>query len=148
MALFKRNKTESVMPEEVRDFYAAERRQRKGTAWLLAIATLLVTFLLAALLFFGGRWVYRAIFDKKDTAPSSQTESSQEQKKEEQAERSTAPTSNSDQGATSGNSAPNSSTAPQTGSTGTQPATTGSSSTQSIPATGPSELINTGPGDE
>lgn len=141
MALFKRNKKESVMPEEVQNFYAAERRQRKGTAWLLAIATLLITFLIASLLFFGGRWVYRAIFDNDDKATTSQEEAAQEQKTEES--KSTSDSTESPSSAPADSSTPQSTPNPDAAS-GSSPST----STQTVPAAGPSELVNTGPGDE
>lgn len=55
------------VPEEVEDYYQSEKRERKGVAWLLALGTLLVTVLLAAVIFFGGRWVYRTVFDNDDS---------------------------------------------------------------------------------
>lgn len=51
----------SAVPEEIQDYYAAERRGRTGIAWLLALATLLTTLALAAVIFLGGRWAYRKI---------------------------------------------------------------------------------------
>lgn len=141
MALFKRNKKESVMPEEVQNFYAAERRQRKGTAWLLALATLIITFLIASALFFGGRWVFRAIFSNDDKATTSQNESSEEQKSEEERSGTDTPTSlPGDQS----NTQSSNSTTNQNSNT----ATSNSDTTPTVPVTGPSELVNTGPGDE
>lgn len=72
MALFKRNKKNTdVLPQEVREYYQTERRERTGMAWLLAIGTLLVTFIIAAALFFGGRWAYRAVFGNDDNKTAS-----------------------------------------------------------------------------
>jgi len=42
------------VPKEVKEFYQAERRERVGVAWLLALATLITTVLVAFGLFFGG----------------------------------------------------------------------------------------------
>lgn len=148
MALFKRNKTESVMPEEVQNFYAAERRQRKGTAWLLAIVTLLVTFLIASALFFGGRWIYRAIFDNdnKDKTSTSQDKAAETQKTEENTN--TPSSSTSSQPSTSSSSNSSSQSGSNAGSSTNTPSTTTQTTTQTVPATGPTELVNTGPGDE
>jgi hypothetical protein len=140
MALFRRKKNESVMPEEVRDFYASENRDRKGMAWVLAVITLLVTFAIAALLFFGGRWVYRELFsDDKDKSTTSQEEQAEEASPADTAKTSDNSNSNSNSGSqtTTGNSTSN-------GNTGTSSMNT----TQSVPDTGPSELVDTGPGDE
>ncbi len=59
MGLFNRRKSAN---DDINEYYASERRQRVGVAWLLGIATLFITVLLALGLFFGGRWVYRTIF--------------------------------------------------------------------------------------
>ena len=77
MALFKRNKKNTdVLPQEVREYYQTERRERTGMAWLLAIGTLLVTFIIAAALFFGGRWAYRAVFGNDDNKTASNSDNS------------------------------------------------------------------------
>lgn len=140
MALFRRNKKDSVMPEEVRDFYASEHRDRKGMAWLLAVATLLVTFLIAAALFFGGRWIYRTVFDNNDTT-TTQKEPADEAGSEEQIELGDKKTSQN-----SGSSS-NTSGSSSTGTPGSNTGTSSTNTTQT-PVTGPSELVNTGPGDE
>lgn len=62
---FNRKKNDNQdLPPEVQDYYQAERREKVGVAGLLALGTLLVTILVAIGLFFGGRWVYRTVFDK------------------------------------------------------------------------------------
>ncbi|MDB5185508.1 MAG: hypothetical protein JWL85_31 [Candidatus Saccharibacteria bacterium] len=61
------NQTE--VPQEIKEYYQAERRERKGIAGLLALATLVVTVLLALGLFYGGRWAYRTLTNNdKQTA--------------------------------------------------------------------------------
>jgi cytoskeletal protein RodZ len=147
MAWFKRNKKESVMPEEVRDFYASERRDRKGMAWLLAIATLLLTFAIAAALFFGGRWAYRAIFDNNDEPATTQNEQ-QEESTEQQTNDQNQPSGSDQPGGTSSTNTnqPNNPSAPAGGNTGGTGST--GAPAQTVPNTGPNELIDTGPGDE
>ena len=66
---FRRKSNKSPIPNEVEQYYQAERRERVGVAWLLALATLVTTVLLAAGLFFGGRWVYRKVV-KQDKKPA------------------------------------------------------------------------------
>lgn len=63
MALFRRDKSASspAVPEEVNNYYQAEKRDRTWMAWLLALLSLAVTTLIIMGLFFGGRWVYRKI---------------------------------------------------------------------------------------
>lgn len=143
MALFRRKKNESVMPEEVRNFYASEHRDRKGMAWLLAVVTLLVTFLIAAALFFGGRWLYRAVFDNGDDTSTSQEESAEEASPEKPTDTDDSKKSDSDRSTSPGSSSNQSGTGTPGSSTGTS-----STNTTQTPVTGPSELVNTGPGDE
>lgn len=74
---FNRNKEQSAdLPQEVQDYYQSEKRQRAGVAGLLAVGTLIATVLLALGLFFGGRWVYRAVFDNDNADTTTQTETS------------------------------------------------------------------------
>jgi hypothetical protein len=63
MALFRRNNSANspALPEEVNNYYQAEKRDRTWMAWLLALLSLAVTTLIIMGLFFGGRWIYRKI---------------------------------------------------------------------------------------
>lgn len=63
------------LPQEVQDYYQAEKRERSGVAWLLALGTLLITIALALGLFFGGRWAYRAIFQNDPSTPAENADS-------------------------------------------------------------------------
>lgn len=52
------------MPEEIQEeYYNTQPKERAGVAWLLAFGTLIVTVVIAAGLFFAGRWVYRQVVD-------------------------------------------------------------------------------------
>jgi hypothetical protein len=67
------------VPQEVQEYYQSERRERVGVAWLLALATLVITILLAIGLFLGGRWIYRAVIDRDSGQPgTTQTETETE----------------------------------------------------------------------
>jgi len=73
----------SDVPEEIQDeYYEPERRERTGVAWLLALGTLVVTVLLAAGIFFAGRWTYRQLADNgngtQDAPSTTQREPAQE----------------------------------------------------------------------
>lgn len=151
MALFRRQKKDvSVLPEEVQDYYRAERRDRTGKAWLLAIATLIVTFLIAAGLFFGGRWIFRTIFGNDDNKGSSQSETQQEASSEE-SEQSDDTDQSTDNNSTNTDSSSTNNISDQPTSSSNQPSTSPSTTSTppaQTPSTGPSELVNTGPGDE
>jgi hypothetical protein len=70
MKLFSRNKqTDTGLPPEVQAYTQAEHRERVGMAWLVGIISLLVSLLILAGLFFGGRWVYRKITKNDKPVP-------------------------------------------------------------------------------
>lgn len=83
---FRRNRDQSVLPDEVKQYYQTENRQRRGMAVVLALLALLATVAVAAGLFFGGRFIYNAIRDDgtEETAQpaSDQAPGDQEQKPE------------------------------------------------------------------
>ncbi len=140
---FKRKQTnQPPVPSEVKDYYQAERRERVGVAWLLALATLVTTIVLAVGLFFGGRWVYRKVtkHDKPTTTVSTnkgtanqptsgQTGSSGAQNTKPQTAAPDNPNGSSTSGTASSTSTPS-------------PSTPASSQPQTSSA-----LANTGPGD-
>ncbi len=73
---FKRKtSTQSPIPNEVQEYYQAERRERVGIAWLLAFATLVTTLLVAVGLFFGGRSIYRRFTEDNKPKPVAVTPS-------------------------------------------------------------------------
>src|SRR6478735_9277899 len=66
MALIKfKSKDTNTLPE-VEQYYTAERRDRAGLAWILALVSILIVALLIVALFFGGRLLYRTVTDKND----------------------------------------------------------------------------------
>lgn len=66
---------EVKVPPEVEEYYQSTHKDRRGMAWLLAFLTLIVTVLIAVVLFFAGRWAYRSITGD-DNVSSSETEQS------------------------------------------------------------------------
>lgn len=75
MAFWNRRRDTTGVPQEVQEYYQTAKRERAGVAWLLAIATLVVTVILALAIFFAGRWLWRALTDKDaSTTETSQTE--------------------------------------------------------------------------
>lgn len=139
-----RNRTRPAptqVPTEVQEYYESTRKERTGAAWLLTLATLLITVILAVALFFGGRWIYQQF-----TSNDEQAQPATEQQPGEQSEQSPADdTTQDNNGADAPGSEP---TAPQA----TTPTPTPSPQpTQQTPTTGPStpEIPRTGPtGDE
>lgn len=126
MALFRRNRTDQAgMPTEVQDYYKAEGRERTGMAWLLALATLLVTVLVVLGLFFGGRWVFRKLKNNDKPAPVAvQTDTAK------------------DQGTKAAEPTPNTGDAPTTPTAQTPPATTPTPARNSnLPSTGPEDTL-------
>ncbi len=128
---FRRKTTDKKVPEEVQQYYDAERRQHMGIAWLIAFLSLVVTVLVASGLFFGGRWAYRKLANKNPKPP---TKAQQEAKKPtNQGAAGSEP--KKDDGNTQGDSS-NSGQTPQTSSTSTN-------TPQVAPASG--DLPHTGP---
>lgn len=84
MALFNRNNKTNV-PAEIQEYYETGKRDRTGIAWLLAFGTLILTIVLAAGIFFAGRWAYRKIAgsdNKASQVAQNDTPSQEEQKPE------------------------------------------------------------------
>lgn len=71
---FSRNGDKASVPQEIQEYYQSEKRERTGVAWLLALGTLITTIALAIILFFGGRWLYRTIFDRDSNNAGRTTE--------------------------------------------------------------------------
>ena len=145
---FSRKKDVSSVPAEIQEYYQTERRERTGIAWLLALGTLLITIGLAALLFFGGRWIYRTVVDNDDdNQETAQTEQGEEATETPEGTPSEQGTQSSGTSSTS-TSTPNTSTPQQStaGANTSQPSGSTTQTTTSTPVTGDG-LPDTGPGD-
>ena len=130
MALFRKNTSNTTIPE-LQEYYATQRRESTGLAWLLAIGSLLVTAAVIVGLFVGGRWAYRKINNKnKSTSSTTVTTSTNT------GTTSTTTTTPS----TSGSTTPTTSSSSTTGSTG---GTTTTSTTAPGVATTQSTTTNT-----
>lgn len=151
----RKKKAESDLPKEVQDYYQAEKRERVGVAGLLAVATLLVTVVLAIGLFFGGRWLYRAIFDDSDTSDDTSQQEQQQGEERSEGEQSedAQPEQSGDQGDEGDETLPGTPESTPTTPTPTPtpapttPSTPPSSSGSSTTTTSPDSLVNTGPED-
>lgn len=144
------------VPAEVEEYYQSTQKERRGVAWLLAFATLLLTLIIAVALFFGGRWLYRTVFGNNDkegaeTVQQEGTSPVEQLPADTQDQTSTNGSATNDQNGTDSSGAASSSTndasqSPSSTQSDTN-ATNGGSTT--TPTTGPSdsEIPNTGPGD-
>jgi cytoskeletal protein RodZ len=168
MRLFGRNKNVEQVPSEVQDYYRSERRERVGLAWLLALGTLVVTLIIAAGLFFGGRWTYRKITGNDNKTPQT---AQQDQNQNGQTSSTNTDQSNNDQqkneGQNNGQNGSTSSPSPAPAPTPTPTPTPAPQGSGSGPAPNPApaptptpsptpvaaasttdpRLANTGPGD-
>lgn len=138
------------IPAEVEEYYQSTRKERAGIAWLLGIATLLLTLLIAAALFFGGRWLYRMIIGGSDDSGSGATQQVQEGASDVTEQTTDGSSTDSDSSAISGEteaSTGNGNSLPGAPSSGQQAPsvsadqtpTTGPAETELIPRTGPTE---------
>lgn len=69
MAWFRRNKTDQTVLPEIEKYYEAERKERAGLAWLLALVSVACVALILIGLFFGGKWAYNRLTDDKKDEP-------------------------------------------------------------------------------
>lgn len=137
---FRRDKNVDDVPQEIKEYYETERRDRTGIAWLLALGTLVITVGLATLLFFGGRWIYRAVANNDDNQETAQVQQNGE---------GTTAGDNSDSGgnsqsqdATSAPPSGTSSTSTDTPNNSSQ--TQGANSSSGVPSTAPNTTPTTG----
>jgi cytoskeletal protein RodZ len=142
------------MPPEVQQYYKSERRERTGVAWLLAIATLLITVAIILAIFLGGRWVYRKIRDRNTTT----TTQTAETPKTTESGSTNSGANNGTTNQPSGNSSSSSSTPTNNGAATSNPnssnstntgASSGSTTSGGVvgPTAATTSIPNTGPGD-
>lgn len=135
MALFGRKKQNNVLPDEVSEYYQSQRRERIGVAILLGLVALVVTLLIAAALFFGGRYIYRQFFADDKTAPTVSQPTEQTDKSGEGSKEQVSGGSQSQSAAPAPAPSPTPSTS-QTNS-GTSSSTSGTSSSTTTPQSTP-----------
>lgn len=73
--LFGQKKDKTTIAE-LEEYYANQdqKKTKTGKAWLMAFLSILITVAIIVGLFFGGRWLYRAITDNSsDTATTTET---------------------------------------------------------------------------
>ncbi len=140
----RRNKTnDSNVPTEVTDYYSAEHQERRSVAWLLALATFVITLVVALGLFFAGKWIYHRFVNKNESGnQTSQTTDQKQTTTESKKPESGSASTGSQEPQTSSTSTTTPSPAITPTPTQTTPATT--------PVTGPTtpELIRTGPDED
>lgn len=73
MGLFRKSEPKVVLPEEVSQYYADQRRERRGAAIFMGLTALILTLLIGFGLFWGGRWAYNT-FVKKDNSNTAQNQ--------------------------------------------------------------------------
>jgi cytoskeletal protein RodZ len=151
MALFNRKpKSDSVgMPPELQNYYQAENREKTWMAWVLGIATLVITILLALALFFGGRWVYRKVrgnetpqvtttqTQEEAQEASEDTSSSDDEESSSETEENTVATGSS----STPTSTPSTQTPPAQSTPTPTPTTTAQTGTNGLPSTGPADTL-------
>jgi hypothetical protein len=76
MALFNRKpKSDSTnVTQDLQNYYQSAQREQSWKAWLLGLATLAVTVVLAMGIFFGGRFIYRKVRNQPSQVATVQTE--------------------------------------------------------------------------
>ena len=143
---------QSLLPDEVSEYYKGGKNQKRGS-WLLALGTMLVTAFLAVVLFFAGRWVFQTIFDNDDENTQTTEQASDDQVQVEVTEpESETNDSSSDTNSTSENTDENADQGNNQSNEQTNGSDTGSSngtsSESQTPTTGGiNEIPDTGPGD-
>lgn len=138
MRLFSKNTSNKAdtLPE-VDEYYHSGEKEHKAIAWLLAFATFFVTLVVFVGIFFGGKWVFKKISTRKDTAKQTQSVDSNNTKKQSNE---TGASKGGDTGQSQGGQ---NNSGPQTSSTSTS---TPSAPTSTTPP--PSRLVNTGPDED
>lgn len=157
LPVVEQEKPTSNLPQEVQDYYESGKRERRGMVWLLGIGTLLLTLLLAAGIFFGGRWIYRMITGSddqtQDTAQTDQDQQEQSQNDQNSQSSDNSATNEREQNNQNAQPQPTPAPAPAPQPTPTpapqpQPAPAPAPAPKTVPSTpAPSATPNTGPGD-
>ncbi len=141
------------VPKEVQQYYASERRERVGLAWLIAFVSLIITTAVILGLFVGGRWVYHKVHTKstttavKSNSPANKNTKPQTNNRTTTKPNSSANSSNQSQSTAKPNNNPSSTTTPSASTPSTTaPSTTASPAAQNQPTASTQKITNTGPG--
>ena len=154
----KQPKVDVQVPPEVEEYYQSTHKDRRGMAWLLAFGTLILTVLIAVVLFFAGRWAYRAITgggsssETEQAVQEGQSGDNSNEVTEESADQETdGVVTETEESAEANNGDATESSGSETLPSG--PTNSGSesgtgSNVDSTPTTGPSDIPRTGPTEE
>jgi cytoskeletal protein RodZ len=74
MAWFRRKESNQTVLPEIERYYEAERHERAGLAWILALVSVACVALIVIGLVFGGRWLYRKMTTDTNKPVATQTE--------------------------------------------------------------------------
>ncbi len=152
-----RNRPSAVnIPSEVEEYYQSTQNERRGVAWLLSLATLALTLLIAGAIFFGVKWAYRKFVtgNNSDSTTTNQTEESQSNNgsnsTDDNSSSNSTPTESENQDNHSSSTLPGNNTEPNNQSPNNTPTVTPPQPNINIkttPVTGPEtpELPHTGP---
>ncbi|MBA2278831.1 hypothetical protein H0V99_00090 [Candidatus Saccharibacteria bacterium] len=142
MAWFRRKNVDPSVLPEVDKYYTAERRERTGLAWLLALVSIAVVAAIIIALFLAGRFIYSRIVDKPDDVATTQGVSDPQAPSFDgnPSDNSSSEPESSQNGSTPAITENNNDAEVNPASPGTSPATpvTGD---DSLPSTGPSSLV-------
>ncbi len=144
MAFFRKKKTTTNIPE-LQEYYASQKRESTGLAWLLALGSLIVTALIIIALFLGGRWTYRKIANRHKSTVAVTGVVSNDSKTESTTKNKPTPTPSTAAEPTPSPSTPAPTAAPQGVATTQTPAQ--NSAATSASTVNASAVPNTGPGD-
>ena len=147
MAIFNRRKSQSI--SDLENYYA-NRNNSTGRAWAMALLSLLVTVSVLAAMFFGVRWIYRAMTDNKTTVVTTTQPTNTDTSDTNVAvvDPTPAPSTSGAQSVTTPPSEPNGVVSEQAARTTTPSASSRTQGASSTPRTGDSDALpNTGTGE-
>ncbi len=135
---FRRQKSTDLVPTEIKEYYAHEERDKNRASWLLGAGVFVATVIIVLAVFYGGRALYRVVFDDDNTATTEQTSDSAN------TSTGTTPTTDDKSSTDASTDAGSSSSSQPSDSTTADDST---SATETTPTTGPTEeeIPRTGP---
>lgn len=135
---FRRQKSTDLVPTEIKEYYAHEERDKNRASWLLGAGVFVATVIIVLALFYGGRALYRVVFEDDNAATTEQTSDSANTTNE-------ATPTNDDKSSTDTPSDQGAANTPQPSDTPSVDDST--TPTETTPSTGPTEeeIPRTGP---